>query len=65
MNDILAQVATNTESQKNAGNAILYVQTERLYNIQCSEIFTLRKSYILRPDIFTLNFNVTLSGTSA
>ena len=34
---------------------------KHLYNIQCSEIFTLRIT--LRPDTFTLNFNVTFSGT--
>ncbi|TMW99655.1 hypothetical protein EJD97_002206 [Solanum chilense] len=34
MNDILAQVATKTESNKNAGNAILYECVETIMNIE-------------------------------
>ncbi|XP_076918393.1 AP-1 complex subunit gamma-2-like [Bidens hawaiensis] len=36
MNDILAQVATKTESNKNAGNAILYECVETIMNIEDS-----------------------------
>ncbi|KAL7177893.1 hypothetical protein ACSBR2_031117 [Camellia fascicularis] len=34
MNDILAQVATKTESNKNAGNAILYECVETIMSIE-------------------------------
>nr|KAJ0202536.1 hypothetical protein LSAT_V11C500292720 [Lactuca sativa] len=36
MNDILAQVATKTESNKNAGNAILYECVETIMSIEDS-----------------------------
>lgn len=34
MNDVLAQVATNTETTKNAGNAILYECVQTVMNVQ-------------------------------
>ena len=45
------------------GEELWMMLIEKVYNIQCSEICTLRNEiYTLRPDTFTLNFNVTLSG---
>ena len=34
MNDVLAQVATNTETAKNAGNAILYECVQTIMEVQ-------------------------------
>jgi len=34
MNDILAQVATNTETNRNAGNAILYECVKAIMNVE-------------------------------
>ena len=37
MNDILAQVATNTETAKNAGNAILYECVQTIMAVESEE----------------------------
>jgi len=37
MNDILAQVATNTEGNRNSGNAILYECVRTIFSIDCED----------------------------
>jgi AP-1 complex subunit gamma-1 len=38
LNDILAQVATNTDTTKNAGNAILYETVMCIMDIQAEQV---------------------------
>jgi AP-1 complex subunit gamma-1 len=53
MNDVLAQVATNTESNKNAGNCILYECANTILSIDCESGLRVLAINILGP--FLLN----------
>ena len=53
MNDVLAQVATNTESNKNAGNCILYECANTILSIECEAGLRVLAIGILGP--FLLN----------
>ena len=53
MNDVLAQVATNTESNKNAGNCILYECAHTILSIECEAGLRVLAIGILGP--FLLN----------
>jgi hypothetical protein len=55
MNDILAQVATNTETSKNVGNTILYETVLSIMAIKC--VFFIANNLIRHYFIFFLEFS--------